>query len=496
MIPQRSRARAAALAVLGLLPALAAQSQPAKDARRVELDAQLGKELSKFARTVSTQKWHTLAREIAALVVEHYDADDNTARRLLGQRKVRGSWQQDKPKSQLPGDGIDDRRRQGLAPKWQELQQRAGALHRDLGMRLLDEGAKQAAQREFDLALWFLPDDAQVHRALGHQQFEGLWGTAEDIAFCKRMQAIVGKANELAQKDYEVTEVPLSELPPELKATGLTFAGARGPNYTYWLTDSFEAAASCVTWSERCHELLKDLLGADAEILRGNAWRWHAILRTGEQRDALLQKSPTTMGPFKFDQARLFAGLGFAAEGGGRAAVTWQPQNLDADYSVANVTKRHLQDQRNEGLGEGLTHVTTWLLCGTTRTWFADLPKTVVGDAKPMGRDPKEWLQSLWKEIDEGRDFPLLQVPRERADNFRDSARLKAWSFMCWMLARYPDKWWPLIMSLSGGTFSEEDCAHAFEEVLGRPVAEIDAEWRRWARRGSKLGEASGWTLD
>ena len=156
------------------------------------------------------------------------------------------------------------------------------------------------------------------------------------------------------------------------------------------------------------------------------------------------------------------------------------------------MTKRHFLDLRNEGLGEGLNHVMTWILCGSVHTYFADLPKTVAGDAV-MPRDPDKWIERLWDEIDQGEDMPLVVVPRERADNFRDSTRLKAWSFMHWMLARYPDKWLPLIDGCGIPKITPEGVEAVFLEVLGRPLEEIEREWRDWARRGSKLGEASGW---
>ena len=79
------------------------------DTRRLELEATLTKQLVAFARSASSQKVHTLARQVAELVIEHYDADSKSARRLLGQRKVRGEWQGDGkalPKD-TPGPGGD-----------------------------------------------------------------------------------------------------------------------------------------------------------------------------------------------------------------------------------------------------------------------------------------------------------------------------------------------------------------------------------------------------
>ncbi|MFN3241865.1 MAG: hypothetical protein ACE37K_10170 [Planctomycetota bacterium] len=471
--------------------ALAGAAVAQEDTRRLEIDSTLTRDLASFARSAASQKAYTLAREVAQLVIDHYDADSNTARRVLGQRKVRGSWQSDgKPR---PDDAVQRRREQSLERKWKQLRQKAGQMHKHYALALVDENApKEQRTAELEMALRYLPNDAALHRALGHQEVNGFWGTAEDVAFVSRMLAIRDKADELSTLQVDVKEVPNGEMPIELKNMGMPMFGARSENYTYWTNDGFEASARLCTWSERCHAFLQHLLGPKKDAVRGAAWKWHLVLRTAEQRDALLQKSPTTRGPFTFEQARLFAGIGFRCEEGGRASATWHEQPLDADHAVANVTKRHLLDQRNEGLGEGLTHVTTWLLCGSTHTYFADLPKTVTA-GELMPRDPDRWIERLWDEIDQGKDMPLVVVPRERADNFRDSTRLKTWSFMCWMLARHPDKWLPLIDACGAPKITPEGVEAAFQDVLGQPLGEIEQQWRAWARRGSKLGKASHW---
>lgn len=470
---------------------LAAPVAGQEDLRRLEIDTALTKQLVAFARSAASQRAHTLARDVARLVLDHYDPESKSARRLLGQRKVRGEWRPDGKTP--PADAVKPKRREALARKWEQLQQRAGKLHKDYALALAAEGASEEARaRELRLALRYLPDDPEVHRALGHQEIDGFWGTAEQVAFVGRMRAIREKAAAIRGHQVEVTEVPGAEVPKELAAMGIPMFGARSPRYTYWSSESFEAAANMCTWSERAHEFLAHLLGPRADAVRAASWTWHLVLRDEAQRDKLLQASPSTRGPFTFDQARLFAGIGFRCLDGGRASATWHNAGLDSDHAVANVTKRHFLDQRNEGLGEGLTHVATWLVCASTHTYFADLPKTVSG-GEVMPRDPDEWFERLWDEIDRGEDMPLVVVPRERADNFRDSTRLKSWSFMFWLLARYPQQWLPLIDGCSTPKITPEGVEAVFLEVLGSPLQDVEQEWRSWARRGSKLGAATGW---
>ena len=86
------------------------------------------------------------------------------------------------------------------------------------------------------------------------------------------------------------------------------------------------------------------------------------------------------------------------------------------------------------------------------------------------------------------------QIPRERIDNFRDSARIKSWSFLMFMMARYPTKWLEVVRNMGRAKgLTEEAVAECFEKYLGCTVGELDAEWREWAKQGSRIGTASNW---
>ncbi len=484
----------AATALFGLLQSsLPAQASAALDPRRVEINEQMTTEMVAMARNAAAKKAFTLSREIANLVIAHYAPDNGAARKLIGQRKLRGEWQKN-TRAVLRDDAVRPRQLSSLQGKWGQLKKRAGMLHRSLALALVAEGAKNdQTHPELELALVFIPNDRACHKALGHHGLDDFWGSAEDVTFAQRMRDIRQKASELAQVEHQATELPESVMPIELKRMGIPMYGAKSKRYTYWVSDSFESAANLTTWAERCHDFLAHLLGPKQELVRADSWRWHVVLRTVDERDTFLQKSPSTTGPFTYEQARLFAGIGFALEGGGRASATWHEQNLDSDHAVANTTKRHLLGERNEGLGEGFMHVTTWLLCGSTWTYFADLPKTTTG-GENMSRDAKGWLERLQQQIEDGEDQPLRIVPRERIDNFRDKTRLKSWSFMFWLLASHPDKWFPLIDAMSVPDLSPEQVDQEFKKAFKMPIEALEQQWRSWARRGSELGKASGWS--
>ena len=136
-------------------------------------------------------------------------------------------------------------------------------------------------------------------------------------------------------------------------------------------------------------------------------------------------------------------------------------------------------------------HLATWVLCDSMISTYMMLAHTG-GKAEAQPAAPAEWFRKLHAEIDAGADWPLVQVPREGLQNFRVSVRFKSWSFVTWLLARHPDRWVQLLASLPSKNLSEEVVEQTFQSVLGRGTGEVEAEWRAFARRGSRIGKAAG----
>lgn len=478
-----------------LVPAdsLVAQT-PELDELRTGTHKKVLNKLTAFARRATSSKLPSMARVAWRHVVEHYDPDHKPARRALGFALSDGAWQRETAEKDLDKDEANYRKRQGIEKAWGQTCEQVAELHRELARALRDGGFAEKAQEEFRRVLAFAPDDEEGHLAIGHEAYEGFFGTAEDIAFAQRLRTLRETAREIAKKTYEIEPVPPEEMPAELAATGLTFYGARSERFVHWFVDSQEAAQRSVLWAERGYELLGEILGEDARFRRPQAVAWFAVVRSEAQRKIVYEKSPSTMGRFNLSQAMMFAGTTFGTTDGRRAGLYDLHEREDADHAVAHVTKLQFLGGRNDGLGEGLVHAMTWLLCGTTLTRYADLPKTVSGDAKPLGSNPAEWRKRLDQDISKGEDWPLHQLPRERADNFRDGARIKGWSFLVFMLARFPDRWYDLLDGMSAVELRiPEDVEAVFQEELGMSTQEVNDLWRAWAAPGSKLGVASGW---
>ena len=133
----------------------------------------------------------------------------------------------------------------------------------------------------------------------------------------------------------------------------------------------------------------------------------------------------------------------------------------------------------------------TWLLVGTTRTWYGQLPGTEATQEN-LGYEPEEWRQQLQAQIRKGEDWPLAQVPRERLDRFRPQVRTKVWSLMLWLMARHPDKFVSAMFAFpSDHVGLPEECAAVWQQQLGIDVPTIEAEWREWVLGTSRLAKAT-----
>jgi hypothetical protein len=479
----------AVFAWLCIASAAQAPSAPKNDQ---ELDRQVVQVLVGFARSAESWKAFARAREAWQQILDQYDSDHSAARIGLGWKKVGGVWEQTTPTERLPASKATAAQMKQVAEAWRVASKRIAGLHAAFAKQLDGSGDRARAVHHFERALVFEPAHAESHQALGHDEWEGFYGKPEQIEFAKRFRAILAQAREIAASPVDVTALPVEDMPPELRATGLAFAGARSRWMTFWVSGGDSAAAAeFAAWYDRAVRLLQFLVGVDARRqrhLRWTTWRWTAVLRGPEVRNRLLEVAPVALGDDTLARVLLRGGKCFRAVAG---EAEWAlVYRNDADYAVGQATKR-CTPWFNDGLSEGLVHTMTWLLCGTTHAGYFQLAVTQASGSERSERDPDAWLRALRAELSAEKDWPLVQVPRETMSNFRDPVRFKSWLFVSWLLARHPDSWVELLVQLEGKKTVEEVAA-IFNSVLRRSVDEVEAEWRDWVRTGSPLGKVSG----
>lgn len=485
----------AALFVVAFLPATRASGQEDAAARTATVNAKAVTLIEVFAKRVVKWKAMTHGRRAYQILVEHYDPEHAVARKALGQEKKGDHWRQSVDPAHLPPTKASRSLLKQANKSWHATTTKLNALHRELGLTLVKEGDSETGHQHLERAIAYDPDDRASHEALGHESIEGFYGTDEQLGFVRRMRAMLKKAKECAGLDFQTTTLDKSQMPAALAGAGLAFHGGRSKHFEHWIVGSDADVKQSLIWAERALVMVRHLLGAQPlaeQAFAPDARAYLAILRSNKQRDQLLARSPVTVGTYGADQAKLYFSVSYE-ERGKWAEWCVCPKADDQDRVVGHVMMRCCAQRLNHAMSEGLVHALTWMMCGTVKTHYMQIAHTSSGKNKPWPTKTNVWRQRLEAELANDADWPLIQIPRERMDNFRDPVRAKAWSFCVWLLARHNEDWLDLCAALNKENATQGDVQELFGETLGLDVEECEAEWRAWARKNSSIGKASGW---
>jgi hypothetical protein len=499
-----------------LVAALAARPALAQDAfakEEAELVRKCVSTLGTFATVAKSSKVGQRAKQAYDLILQ-YDSEQSQARSELGYKKEKGAW------AQLPAEKrkkwVDKANYEGrfkVMDQWAKTAIQLSELHRKLGMKMKEAGAERATYH-LEKAVYYNPMDREANLALGYTEGPGFFGTPAQIAFAKKMKEIELKAVEIARKDYPVTALPQEQMPQEfvalrdaipdwMKKPNFDIFGAKSEHFTVWTRGTQEDADTSVKWAERGVEFGVYLLGAEnAKRLRfveraTGAYAWHGFLFTQREREEFLKANEGTRRGGSLEDAMRFANtVWMAKEGQAVVKIGASPRHVQ-DSLIAYMIFDGLLGGRYDGVGQGIVHAVTWYMKATCISRWGALPEGTVGDdGLELPEGTNWWMRTVRDQAVSNQDWPLAQVPREKLSNFRNDCRLKGWSVMTWMMAAYPDKWLNFYLALPD-TEKKVPTLEEIEEIvvkeLGKSSAEIDAEWREWARGDSGVAFGTGY---
>ena len=495
------------VAVVSLALALPAQAPSAQGAppdfktREAELARGAAAALLSFASNARSQKVLSRAKQAYDQILAHYDADNAAARAALGFKKVKDKWElpaeEKRPKWD---DKANNDQRYRVVDEWAKTARKLGDLHRQLGLEMVKANELQRGTFHLERAVFYNPFDKEAHLALGHKEANGFWGADEEVAFVKRMKEVETKALELAKREYPVQALAQEQLPVELKNTGFTFAGIKSEHFTIWTRGTQENADNCGKWAERGLDFLVFLIGEREAKNRAVAqhalpYKWIAYLWTEREREQFLQANKPVWEGKSFEAAKRFVNIDWKVDGGlASVAVKLTPAQMH-DNLITLVFHYGIGAGHNEALSEGLQHAACWYLLSTSIEQFGALPEgTVAGKELRLPESTNWWLRYIRDQATAGTDVPINVVPRERLSSFRNDVRIKAWSFMTWVVSRYPDAWLNFFTKIPDKkVIMIEDVEQVGADAFGKKLAEVEDEWREWARGGSGVSAATGY---
>jgi hypothetical protein len=456
--------------------------------------------LMSFASNATGSKVLTRAKEAYDLILGNYDENHAGARQALGQKKVGNEWKEAGAKKTWKDTANDDQRFRVMG-EWVKTCKDLARIHRTRGLKIM---AEDPVRGVFHLrrATWFDPTDKESHTALGHEELalganDKFYGTKEEIAFVQRLREIETMALTLAKKDFPVE--PIAEIPEELKKTNLEFHGAKSATFTIFTRGTQENADNCVKWAERGLEFMEWLLGDKVKSSNHRQgyraiYAWRGFVWTPSEKELFLKSNPELIkGEKGAESAERFANISWSKNG--------KLCEVDMKLTPAQMHDALVGKMFKEGFGggdhlrEGLMHASTWYLMSTTITRYGALPEgTAASRQFELPDSANWWLREIRDQATAGSDMPLQRIPRLSFAAFPNDARIKVWSFMTWLLARYPENWAGFVQAIPDKKMvSNEEVDAASVKHLGRPILQVEAEWREWASGRGGVAAATGY---
>ena len=457
------------------------------------------------------------AREAYEEVTRAYDKDHKTARRKLDQKLMDGKWMEAKKakkkaysrKKSKWADTANDNQRYKVTKRWHETRMKLAKLHREHGLSVWD-GNQDLAKQHLKLAVRYDPYDGASHVKLGHVKAEaGYYGTADQLEFIKNLQNIEKQALILAKKKYDLKTA--TELPKCLAVLEKEFHGAISEHFTVWTRGTQKNADDVGMWAERALDFLLFTLGDDyshkgiRDFLKKHIG-WTGYIWTQREREALVKANvdqnpgsgftrSISSSQAKQAEAMFHNVLWYEKRQRYEVNVKLTPASMH-DRMITVVWGRFLDGGPcNKPLTEGALHAATWYLMSTAIAKRGSLPTGTVGEAElRLPESVNWWMREMRDQAIARTDMPINEVPRIDMSDFPGRGRLKAWSFMTWLMARYPKKWYRFMTEVPSDKRpfpSEVD--KVAEQVFDRKLKDIEEEWREWASGRSITSAVTGY---
>ena len=473
--------------------------------------------LTSYAGVATRNKVGTRAKEAYEEILRYYDTEHIATRRALGFKKDRRTktWKPPRrPKEWL--DKANDDQRYKVTLEWHKTRMKLADVHRKHGITIFD-GDRKLGIWHLERAIRFSPFDEEAHLKLGHKKGtfgeDTYYGTAKQLEFIGNLKRLETHALVLAKKDYPVK--PVDVIPTELAVLEKEFHGAKSKHFTVFTRGTQENANNCVKWAERGLEFLQFALGEDrtAEFFvveRQARYAWRGFVWTKYEKDELITKNLQRNRDSAFvkeiskDQAalkeKLFGNIQWWEKGQEREIDKSLTPAIQHDRLVAHVWELGIgvgsQDYDvNFPLAEGALHAATWYLLSTAMSKRGSLATgTAASREVELPKSVNWWMREMRDQAIAHTDIPVREVARQVSSKFPNRARLKTWSFMTWLMARYPEKWQEFIITVPGAKIPfPEEVDKAAVEVFERKLEDIEAEWREWASGRSITAAATGY---
>ncbi len=448
------------------------------------------------------QRWFDVgfanrARKIWVEVVTEYDGDHEPSWNALGYVRLGTAWAPDSSRPYPERDTAPPSRATALERAWRKLGDKLAAGHRRVAERAAADGDEAVATAHYRRVLRFRPDDAAAAAALQLAQFDGLFGTPEELAILQRSHYLRHVVAWLRTYEPVVEDMDRDARQPSLARAGVEHRGVRTANFVVWGDVSRDWLVAAATHAERALWLARSLFRGFAdyrdEPLQSAELAffterdaWEAVVRANED---------------VFEQGEMQFLLESCAAARVHSGARWVYVAYEDLLSrlldhVVRAVVVDLAAMRPAALKEGIGHALVNLLLGRNlvfllgRAGGESRPGTVAGgvtfDAEEAAMvDVNDWVGMVLEQAWRQDDAPFARLPAVPAHRMGGDDRVLAWAVCDYLMRRDP----ALLRALSDagvGAAVPGDVWSAFGAMRGTPpLDELQSDWRRfWTEEG------------
>lgn len=416
------------LVVLSLLASVAAQNEEA------EFNLRQAKALNAFAKKAFDKGFPRIAKVVWMRVHKLYDPENAEAWTALGYVKIGSSWNPD-PKRPYPttdtGSGAEG---QPLQRQWEALMKDLANQHRQQAEKWSKAGNKARADKHWAMVLRWVDNDEQAQKALAHVEVGGLTGTELEKTLYERSKMIEKAVEEQSKIAYEIKEANGTECAPLLRAQ-VPYVTVTSEHFMlHGDAAELENLKEALRWAERTLRVCQVAFPWEVKVEK---WPgdW-AYFTADELYKQILKANQVPDLAWKLEHSKT-SGIGNTVVG----ATSGKQVLFDA--CVRNVAQGY-SGFGTDGYREGIGHTLVGMIFNNNRLFSVDLKKQQGTAASEEDREFQSPDFDVWKNLSlelawrSTGGVPANKLPFCDAANFPNEERIKAWSFVDYMMRRDP----------------------------------------------------------
>lgn len=436
-------ARGSKVALATLLVLATASSVSAQADEELKFAKKQAKLLSDFAGKAFKKGFPRQAKLIWLQAIRLYDANQPDAHKGLGNVKMGSTWA---PRSGFEYPRTDtgsSKDGQSLYKSFEALKKKLASNHRSAAKKWDKAGRTDKKIYHYKMVLRWVKADKEAQRALEHREIGTVSGTSLERTLYDRSKAIEQAVADQARTDYAVREEASKQ--PVLDNAKVDYVSYRSEHIILrGDPDQKEALQEALKWAERAIRICQ--VAFPKEQFKSDPKRWGSEWCFFTAKDIYKQILKANANQVQNLEWKLEQTSTSGLQGPNGRTVSigaTGSRKVLVDACVRNVAQAYA-GFGTDGLREGVGHTFVGMIFNNNRLFAVDLRKQQGTVASEEDREYQSPDFDVWKDLNlelawknTGR-VAAEEIPFVDAAKFGNEHRIKAWSFVDYVMRRDP----------------------------------------------------------